>query len=241
MTADQYIESPTEPKSNPFSRMLGVLLSPFETMAEIGRRPDWLVPLLTILILSIGTGFLTAPHIDFETETRVQLEKRGMSPQQIDQQMAMISTFQKYTVPFTAAFIPITLLIIAGVLLLAFKVMGGEGGFKQAFSVTAYAWIPLLLKGLIATFVIMQRQSVTPTELIVIVRSNLGFLANPVEEPAKFALLASLDLFTFWTMLLLAIGFAALSRFTLVKSAIIIVSLWLVVTVARVGMAAAFS
>jgi hypothetical protein len=58
------------------------------------------------------------------------------------------------------------------------------------------------------------------------------------EQPVLFSALSSFDLFTIWTIFLLAVGFSAFSRFSKAKSATIIVSLWIVMILIRVGFAA---
>ncbi len=53
-----------------------------------------------------------------------------------------------------------------------------------------------------------------------------------------FSLLGSLDIFTIWTIVLMIIGFAALSRLSRAKSAAMVISLWLMAVLFKVGGAA---
>ena len=48
-------------------------------------------------------------------------------------------------------------LLVAGVLLLTFRLMGGEGNFSQAFSATLYAWMPQVISSIIGTIVAVAR------------------------------------------------------------------------------------
>jgi hypothetical protein len=66
-------------------------------------------------------------------------------------------------------------------------------------------------------------------ELATLVRSNLGFLVNYKTNPMAFALLSSIDIFSIWFVVLMIIGFAYLARVSRAKSAVIIISLWVVV------------
>jgi hypothetical protein len=128
--------------------------------------------------------------------------------------------------------------IVAGVLLLAFRLMGGEGTYKQAFSTTLYAWMPLVLFGVIATIVIMARGSFDPMQMATLVKSNPAFLVDMKEQPVLFALLSAIDIFTIWTVILLIVGFAALSKSSIAKSAGIVIALWIVFIVIKIGIAA---
>ena len=52
------------------------------------------------------------------------------------------------------------------------------------------------------------------------IKTNPGFLVDMKTHPMLFALLSSLDVFTIWTVVLLIIGFAALSRASKAKAAV---------------------
>ena len=137
--------------------------------------------------------------------------------------MTAISKVAAYCSPiFTIVF----LLIIAGVLQIAFRLLGGQGNFKQSFSVSVYAWMPGLIKSIITLVVILARGAVPAQDLAIIVRSNLGFLVDMKTNPMAFAVLTSLDAFTIWILILYAIGFAYVSRLSKAKSAAIVVTLW---------------
>ncbi|MEO8035656.1 MAG: hypothetical protein ABI837_14570 [Acidobacteriota bacterium] len=71
--------------------------------------------------------------------------------------------------------------------------------------------------------------------LATLVRSNLGFLTDIKEHPMLFGLLSSIDVFNLWVLVLLAIGFAFVSRLSRVQSALITASLYLIVVVLKVA------
>jgi hypothetical protein len=72
--------------------------------------------------------------------------------------------------------------------------------------------------------------------------SNLGILVARKEHPALSSLLSSIDIFSFWTIFLLAVGFAAASekRLTRGKAMTGIVILWALVVLVKVGFKALF-
>lgn len=232
--------SPPAPatKTNPVQRLGGVIATPDPTLRDIAARPDWIVPLLLILIVSIAATIITAPRVDWESTVRERMEDDGRSPDEIEQAVEIVGKFQKFTVPLTAALVPIFLCIIAAAFLLSFKVMGGEGGFKQSWAMTLYGWIPQLIKGIIATVLIMRAGTVTAEEAGTLLKSNLGFLADMSDQPALFTLLSSIDIFNIWTAVLLVIGLANAHRVSRTKSAAIVLTLWVVVILVRVGLAA---
>jgi hypothetical protein len=228
--------APSRP--NPFARILGVFIAPIRTISEIARRPDWVVALLVVTVLSVVFNLVAAPHLDFETEIRAQLEERGIPEEQIDKQLEMMSRIQRVSTPLTAILVPIFIFALAGILLIAFKMFGGEGGYVQALAVMTYANFPYMLKNGIATAIAATRGQVTPTEFAMLVKSNPGFLVDAKEARVAFAFLSSLDVFTFWVLLLLIVGFAELSKFTRARAAILVLALWGIIVLGKVAFAA---
>ena len=220
--------APSAPKPNSFQRIIGVFFSPNETFASIAKQPDWVVPLVITLLLSLAAGIVFAQRVDFGAGIRDSLEQRGnVPPDQIDRAVRIGTAAAKvfsYCAPFVSLII---LLIMAGVILLAVRVMGGEGNFRQAFAVTTYAWMPGVIKSVLITIIIAVR-NVSATELPTVLRSNLAFLVPLKENPLLFTLLSKFDVFSIWILILLIIGFAFVSGFSKAKSAAIIISLWVV-------------
>ncbi|HET7710320.1 MAG TPA: Yip1 family protein, partial [Thermoanaerobaculia bacterium] len=225
------------------ARVGGVMLSPVETFESIARRPDVLFPLLAIVIISIITGTIVASQVDFEPIARETMEQQSAGrpappPEQFDRGVKFMAGFWKALAYASPVFSIVIFGLIAGVLLLAFRLFGGEGNFKQAFSITLYAWIPLLIKGIIATIVLTTRENLTLMDLQNPVRSNLGFLVEGKSQPFAFALLSSVDVLTIWALVLFILGFSAMSRFSRVKSAVVVLSLWAVTLLLKLGGAA---
>ncbi|HEV7486764.1 MAG TPA: Yip1 family protein [Thermoanaerobaculia bacterium] len=220
-----------EPKPNPFQRIIGVLFSPDATFASIARRPDWVVPLVLLLLVAMAAGVIMAPHIDFGAAARESMEQqKNVSPEQIDKAVRISASVGKVFTYLAPVLSLIGLLVIAGVVLLAFRIFGGEGDFKQAFSVTCYASIPSIIKSVVTLIIIVAKGGIIPAQaLATIVRSNLGFLVDYKANPMAFALLSSFDIFSIWFLALLIIGFSYVARVSKVKAAVTIISLWVIV------------
>ena len=228
-----------EPKPNSFERIVGVLVAPNETFSSIARTPDWVVPLVLILVVSLISGIVIAQRVDFASAAREQMEQKGnMSPDQIDSSARMVGAISKVAAYCAPIFSIVFLLIIAAVLLLAFRMFGGENNFKQSFSVAVYAWMPGLVKSIISLPIILSRDTVPAQDLAILIFSNLGFLVDMKTNPMAFAVLTSLDVFTIWILILYSIGFAYASRLSKAKSAAIVVGLWAVTVLFKVVPAA---
>src|SRR3954452_5778850 len=85
-----------EPKTNSFQRIIGVLFSPDATFASIARRPDWVVPLVLLLLVSLAAGVIIAPHVDFGAAAREAMEQnKNASPEQIDKAVRISASIRK--------------------------------------------------------------------------------------------------------------------------------------------------
>lgn len=216
---------------NSFQRIIGVLFSPNATFASIARRPDWVVPLVLLLLVAFAAGIVMAPRVDFAAPAREAMEQnKNATPEQVDRAVRMSASIGKVFTYIAPVLSLIGLLIIAGVCLLAFRIFGGEGDFKQAFSVTCYSSIPSIIKSIVTMIVVVARGGIVhPQALQTLVRSNLGFLVDYKTNPMAFALLSSFDIFSVWFLALMIIGFSYVARVSKVKAAVTIISLWVLV------------
>jgi hypothetical protein len=223
-------------------RIVGVFTAPVQTMRSIAAAPEWLVPMLLMLVLAAVGSFAAAPQIDMTTEMRTAIEKRfegqEMSEQQkarIEDQIAGAEKFSKIMFQWGWLALPLLVLVLAGALQIAFSMFGGSSRFAQAFAIVTYSWIPLSAKSLIASAVVAMRDDpTTPTALAAASYTNLAFLVDLDHSRPLFMLLSAFDLFTFWCLVLLVLGFSFASGLSRRASAIIIGSLWVVTILLRV-------
>lgn len=229
------------PSKNSFERIAGVLFSPGETFADIVRKPDILIPLLVILLIGYVTTFLTVPRMDFSAITAQQAEqmkKQNMSDSDVERMERFTALITKVTVWIAPILAVIWYLIVALLLWGGVRILGGQGNFKQAFSISIYSWFPMVLFGIIVTIVIVARGTFDPSAMPTLVKSNPAFLVDMKEQPILFSLLGNFDIFTIWTIVLLVLGFAAMSKLSKGKVAAIVLTLWVVLILIKLGGAA---
>ena len=109
-------------------------------------------------------------------------------------------------------------------------------------AIVAWAWVPFLLAYLLAILVIM----VKPPDMVDLenlLASNPGaFLSN--DAPKWLAsLLGSLDLFSIWALLLLALGFSTSNprKIPFSRALTVWVVIWILYIAIKVGLTAAFA
>jgi hypothetical protein len=174
------------------------------------------------------------------TNTRIQ----QMS---LEQQQRVMEAQLKYTPPVAyveAAIGPfLAALVVAAVFLGIFKGLGGaQFGFKTALGIVSYAWVPGLIGALLAILVLTVKD-VTTVDIQNVVASNAGAFVSSNSPKWMVALLGSLDLFSFWTMILMAIGYSAAApkKLSFGKAFAWILCAWALWVVVKVGLTAAFS
>lgn len=233
---------------SPFARVAGVFFSPGKTFEDIVRKPSWLLPVVLSTILGLLVGFAINQRINWREYVGQQIEKSPraaqLSSEQKQQQSEAGAKFAPISVYVFGTLGPVLVALIVGLVMWgAYSLLGGiSTNFGTAFGITAHAF----LTGLVSS----------PLFILILYLKPFGTadLDNPVaaniaaflpEESAKwlFALCKSIDVFVFWTLILLAIGFAAVNPKKLkgAKSFTIAFSVWAAFVICRVGWAFIFS
>jgi Yip1 domain len=247
--ADAVVQAPEAPKTdNAISRIIGVLFSPKATFESIARRPTWLAPVVVMCVLFLGVvgtfghrgGWLPYFQKQIATNSRMQ----QMSP---EQQQQVLQAQLKYGPPVAYAEAPIvpTLLvvIVAAVFLGVFNgLAGAKLSFKTSMGIVAHAWMANIISGILGIVIVAVKDPAT-VDLQNIVASNAGAFLSSDSSKWLVSLLGSIDIFSFWTMILLAIGYAAAApkQLTTGKAFAWIFVVWLAFVVVKVGLVAAFS
>lgn len=244
--ADEIQAQETAGRKSPMGRVLGAFLSPRATFASIAKKPDWLLPLLLIMAIALAVIFSFGHRVGWRQLIESRLENNSrfaqLSAQQQERAMARaaalapVAAYAQSTVG-----VVVVLLIMAGIFLGAFNLVFGTNiRFKQSFSIATYGFLPHALKGLLALVVVWVRPP-EGADVRNLVMSNAGVFLSSGAAPWLRLLASSIDVFSFWTMGLLAIGFAAAGSPEKVrgKSAFALVfALWAIYLIVAVGFTA---
>jgi len=151
----------SQPETGPLGRMTGVIVSPTRTFAEIARRPTWVVPFLTLCVLSIIVSGLLAQKTDWRSFFERQMSKNARLDQMPqDRKDQMLENQVKYAPQvalafgtiFTALFVLLMTLVYWG----AFNLFNGAAlTFKTAFGIVSHAFVPLIVSSLLAIIILL--------------------------------------------------------------------------------------
>ncbi|HSE64978.1 MAG TPA: YIP1 family protein [Thermoanaerobaculia bacterium] len=232
-----------DPADSPLARVAGVFGSPGPTFAAIARRPTWLLPVVISTVLAIAATAAIVPRLDLDSAVREAFAKRGItaSEERIDQTIQAQKKFAGFFAYVWAFFAAAAVaLVLATVFWLSFRAFGSEVVFRQSFGVTTHALLPYIGSTMLLILFVTRLDLVNPADIGDVAHTNLGFLVDRTANPALHSIAASIDVFTFWVLALLVIGFGYAAKVTRKKAAILILSLWGIFVLGKAGWAAVF-
>jgi hypothetical protein len=201
---------------NEAARLAGVFFSPGKAFADIARRPRWWIPLILISILS--TIYLTAftQRVGWESVLRPAIESnqatQNMSVQQREQLISSVAGYYKYVGYGSVLTTLFYVFLVAVILMFLFDTMMSAGvGLKRMMAIVAYASLPLVIQTALS-MVVLYLKDPEEFNLRNPLMFNVGAFMSPDSPAALRALGSSIDLFSLWMIVLLAIGVSAAGR-----------------------------
>ena len=234
------MSSPSEEKKEMgvFEKIAGIFISPRETFEALDRKPTWLVPFIIIAVMTLGMTLLTR---DIGVQDMMAKFQASELPQeQIDKIAAQSQGVGKY---IQMVLIPVATLaiwaIFAGILLFCGNtLLGGSAKFKKLFSMMSWSSLVSCLAIIVNTAIILSKgttQGVTTSLAVLLPVPGLS------DKPSIFyRLLSKFDLFTIWSLVLWTIGLSVIYKFTVKKSAGLVIALWAVWIVISIAFGSLF-
>ena len=225
------------------SRLLPVLIRPRKTFAEMAAesRATWLTPMLvltvTALLVVLVSGYLktratmmgevTMPP-DWQWWTP-EMQNNYMQAQQATQGTTFI-----YIIPLVGAWTGLWLgwVLVAGLLHLGSTLLGGRGTMQGALNVVAWASLPFAIRDILKTIYMLSAGHAIGSPGLSGFATSAGFLPQ---------LLARLDLFVIWYVILLIIGMAIFDGLTRGKAVVDVLVVTLLILFAQAGLGSLFS
>jgi hypothetical protein len=239
----------TPEKSGGFlQNLVDVYFAPREAFGRIVRDPRFVIPLALHIVLSLAFFAVWTRNMDTREFVRDQIRQSPFADRipadQLDEIVADRADAMTGPLGWAQAALgaPIVSLVVAGVLLLIFRFFyGGEVGFKQAVTIVIWTFFAVALVTTPLTLAVMGLKNdwnLNPTEVLQ-ANPTLLFDKDGMAAPL-WALLGSLDLFSFWLIFLLATGFAVAIRKPTGSALWGVIIPWLIIVGIKVGWAAIF-
>lgn len=228
-------------------RLMGIFISPAETLADVARKPDFIVPIVLLVLIGVAGTEVFLHKIGMEPIIKWAMEHSSrtanMSPDQLQEMVGKMIPYYTWTARVAGfVWVPLVVLVGATVGFVAVKsIFGGQITFKTAFSISSYAYavniiyylmVPTMVVFGDAEHYISNPQNPAPT--------SVGFFLNPLDTSKPLlALAGSLEIFTVWNMVLLAVGFSVASgrKAKVVPVFFTFFGLWIVMVLIKMGLA----
>jgi len=228
-------------------RVVNTFVAPSKTFADILKSASCWLPLVLMFLMTVGWSFAVDKTVGFAAASEVQVNKSSMQadalnqlpPDQRAQRMAMTAKITRFTtygsIVFVLMFMTIETLILWGVFNFA---LGATTTFPQVFAVVAFAGLPRSLMWVLSAILLFAGVNTENFDMRNPVGTNLGYYLQDspkwLSTPGTF-----LDVLGLWSMALLVIGMAIISKKKMSQSAAVIVGLWLLIMLAVTGFSVA--
>lgn len=226
------------------ARLLTIFYSPGPTFEDIARAPHFVLCWIVQVIVGSGNAAYMLHRIGALAMARQAMMQgaaaRTLDPATFEQRAQLTARVMHYSLYASPLSVPLVMLIFALIFLGVVNFLfGKEARFKQIVAVVSHAMLPLTLFALLSMAVLRFSD---PANFLFTnaVGSNAAFYLDPATtSPALYALLAHLDLFAFWCVVLLALGMTKLGRGLRFASMFgVTASLWLLFVLGAAGVAA---
>jgi len=222
-----------------------VFIAPGDAFRAIAARPRFVAPLLLAVGIGLAFSAVWVTKADAVEFMKTQMEESGAINQFQPYQRERVIEAQAKFFPVLAwvgplVFAPLGYAALAVVLLFAYRFFyAAEATFAQSLAVVAWsvAAFGLVLNPLILIVMALTgRWSVDPQS--VLHASAAALLDKGTASRALYAVAGSLDLFSFWLIALLSMGYGAVIRKPAATAAWPIVALWAVYVAGKGALAA---
>jgi len=197
------------------SRLTGVFFEPTKAFEDIAARPGWLIPMIIVIVCAISVTVAFTQHVGWERFMRQQIESNPRTAQlSTEQKEQAIAMQAKFGPVFAGAGIviglPIYYLVASGVLLgIVAGIMSAPVKFKQVFAVMCYASLTGVISSILTLAVMFLKNPDQFNLQNALVFNPGAFMDQQTSSKFLYSLATSLDLFSLWTMILIAVGLKA--------------------------------
>lgn len=224
------------PKRLRFDWIPGVFFFPRKTFKEITSQNQavWLVPILILTLTTILTVIAAGPIKKMNAQMVVYPEEsQWWTPEQYAQYDKAQQNYQKpvfiYIFPALIASAKVWAgwLLVGALLHLFMTMFGGRGSASMSMNVVAWAGLPFALRDIIQTILMFNNKT------LIAGQGLSGFVSGETGFPIFLsALLAGVDLYLIWHLLLVVTGVRASGGITLPKAWLsVLITIFLVLAV----------
>lgn len=227
--AAESVPTPPAEKASLFEDFIDILYAPSQVFARREKAGFWVVTL--ILAVLIGGLFyanqgVTQSIMDAEFNRQmaeVSAKNPSLTPEQLAGSRKMMESVSTVSAFF---FAPIIVLLLGLCVWLVSKLFGATMSYGAACMITAYAYIPRAIEGVVTA---VQGLLLDTSAMTGRYHLSLGvgrFLDPDTMNPGLISLLGRVDVFTIWVTVLLGIGISVVGKIPRQQGMLAAAALW---------------
>lgn len=228
-------------------RISGVFTEPSRFFADIARNGRWWIVAIVLILLNVVAVSAMVQRVGYDLMLEKALEQSRQVQEMSAEQRAQVYESQRKFMPVAVrVFPPVailgSMLVAAAALLFSYRfLLDADVKYKEVLNITAYAYLPPAIAANLMFFALLYLKP--PDEFDMESAGGLSVGSFLSRDTAAWlrSLANSLDLFTIWTIVLIATGFTALCgarKMPFRRSLWGVLAPWLVYVLGKMGFAA---
>lgn len=197
-------------------RLSGVFHAPGETFPDVSERGRWWIPAIIMIVMGLTFITLFVQRVGYDRMIQKTFETNPQLQNIPAERRAEAIATQRKIMPIILHVAPPVatlagIAVVAGVLLFLMNGLMDAGlRYKNSLNICAYGMFPASLASTVLTVIVMYLKPPEDFDIERPLAFNLGAFLNP-DSASKWltALASSIDLFTLWMIVLIALGFSA--------------------------------
>lgn len=206
---------PKPEKASLFEDFIDIFYAPAKVFARRANSSFW-GPLLVVTLVTAVFSFVNRDVASaiFDAEyARGVAAAQAKNPQITAEQMQSMKGFQEKMMSFFMYVgTPVFIFIVGVITWLSAKFVGAKISYSQAVLITAFAWVPRLVQGLVNTIQKLMLDTTNITSMHSFGFSPARFMDVDTASKPLVALAGRFDLFTIWLTILIGIGIAVIGN-----------------------------
>jgi hypothetical protein len=207
------------------NRFVSVLTAPARVFDDIREgRVGWRQPWLIISVLYMIVTWLGLPI----QVALLELNPQNLDAEALDPQIQMMEKLGWLWVVLTPVGVLLMQLIVAGISYILVSILSQRATFKQYLALNFFTGIPAMVGQLISVLIIRMRgveEIMGPDDARM--SFSLRALAPPDSAVLK-GLFASVEFFTIWSLVLLALGLQRVFGMSRAQAIAVLIPIWLI-------------
>src|SRR5215217_6115250 len=221
--------------------LTGIFFEPSRTFEALRSRPRFLVAGLILLAVACIVTAVLFTRVDMGQFIRDQMERSPRAAQLTEQQKEMqVRIGKTLAMVVIPVWVPIMIAGGSALYLLLTMAFGGSITYKKSLAVWTYSSLPpSLLGALIAILVLFLKspESIDPERMVA---TNPAALLGEDASRVLVAILSQFDLLRFFGLFLAALGLRKVAKISSGQAWGVVLTLWLIGALLRIGQAALF-